>query len=168
MLNFLMRFFKLTVRENAKVRDNVKVILTDIHTGERQIVTSHNIANNHAFSAFASWIGGVNNTGYNPVSPPTQIQLGSGTGTPAISDTGLFATITGTLTTLSYVQTNAPTSGTTTFVFQIAAGVVTTQVTEAILRDTSGNIFAHTMFSTPFTPSSSQNVTIQWEYSFSA
>jgi hypothetical protein len=68
---------------------------------------------------------------------------------------------------MSYVQPNSPATGTTTFVFQIAAGVVTTQITEAAMQDTNNNKWAHTMFPFPFTPSATENITISWELTYS-
>jgi len=111
-------------------------------------------------------MAGTNNTGYQAVSPPTQIEYGSGTGTPAITDTGPFTLIAGSLTNLSYAQANSPQNGTTTLVFQTAAGVITTQITEAYLRDTSGNGYAHSLFGAPFTPSASETITTKWELTF--
>lgn len=160
--------FSKRVRENTKVRDNVHVVLTDIVTGKTQRITAHNIPLNHSFAVFASWYAGVNNTGQNAILPPSQIELDAGSGTVASTDTGPFVPIPNTLTSISYVQANSPVSGTTTLVFQIAAGTVTTEVTGAFLRDISGNGFAHTLFATPFTPSSTQNITIVWENTFSS
>lgn len=156
------------VREGTIVLDNVIVTLEDIYTGEKTILGGHNIALDHEFSAISQWMAGVNNTGYQPVPPPSQIILGSGTGTPSSGDTGPFSPIPASLTNLSYVNANTPSNGTTTFVFQIAAGVVTGEVTEAWLQDTVGNGFSHIMFPSPFTPSASQAITVQWEKTYAA
>lgn len=155
------------MRENVHVIDNVKVILTDIKTGKKREFKAHNIPLNYQFETLSKWISGVNNKGQNAVSPPTQIQYGSGSGTPAVTDQGPFTLINGSLTDLSYATPNSPANGTTTLVFQTAAGVITSQITEAFLRDTSGNGWAHTMFGTPFTPSSTETITTQWEQTFS-
>lgn len=169
---FVLRFIRENlwhrIREGVHVRDNVRVVLTDIHTGRQTVISSHNISTNYEFSALSQWLAGKNNTGYQPLSPPTQIQLGSGAGTPAVTDTALFSPIANTITTMSNVTAGSPTAGTSTFTFQIAAGIVTVQVTEAGLRDVSGNLWSHTMFGIPFTPSSTQTVTIQWEKTYSA
>ena len=145
------------------VRDNVFVYLTDIHTGEvTEIESSHNIALTYMLTILPRWLAGVNNTGYNATEPPTQIELGSGAGTPQVTDTGLFTPIPAYLTSLSYVQMDTPSAGSITLVFQIPAGVVSGQVTEALLRDTSANPWSHTMFPAPFTPVSTQTITVKW------
>lgn len=154
------------IYDGVRVIDNVAVRLVDIHTGVERLFSSHNISLNGEFSALSQWMAGVNNTGNNPVAPPTQIQLGSGSGTPAVTDTACFTPIAGTLTTMVAAQANTPSAGTTTFTFQIAAGVVTTEVTEAFLRNTSGLGFAHTMFGTAFTPTSTETINIQWTKSY--
>lgn len=158
---------KKRVRENTRVIDNVKVILTDTITRKQRVFSCHNIPLNYAFIAMANWIGWVNNFGYQCVPPPSQIALGSGSGVPAFGDAGLFAAIVGAIGPMSYCQPNNPANGTTTFMFQVPAGLVTTQVTEAIMQDTNGNNWAHAMFSVPFTPSAAENITIQWELTFS-
>lgn len=155
------------MRENVKVIDNVKVTLTDTKTGKERTFTAHNIPLNYQFQALAKWIAGINNSGQNAVLPPTQIMYGSGTGTPVVSDTGPFTPIPGSLTNLSYAQANTPANGTTTLVFQTPAGIVTTQITEAFLRDVNGNGFGHLNFGSPFTPSPTETITTQWEQTFS-
>ncbi len=157
---------KKKVKDKIKAVGRVTTTLTNVLTGETRVKKSHNIPLNYQFSALSRWMAGENNEGYNAIPPPSQIEYGSGSGTPAVTDTGPFTPISGSLTNLSYVQANTPASGTTTFTFQTPAGVITTQVTEAFLRDTSGNGFAHTMYGAPFTPSSSENVTTQWQITY--
>lgn len=156
------------IRENVLILDNVETILTDIHTGKTRTFKCHNIPLNYQFQALAQWIAGVNNTGQNAVLPPTQIEYGSGTGTPAVTDTGPFTPISGSLTNLSYATANSPQNGTTTLVFQTPAGVITGTVTEAFLRDTSGNGWAHSMYGASFTPTSTETVTTKWELTYSS
>lgn len=152
-------------REGVHIIDNVTVYLRE-PTGEERSFSCHNIALNYGIGVFSRWIAGVNNTGQNAVLPPTKIALGSGSGTPAPTDTGLFTAISGAVASLAYATPNSPSNGTTTFVFQIGAGIVTVQVTEAFLSDITNGGFAHTMFGTPFTPSSTETITIQWEFTF--
>lgn len=145
------------------------MFLTDIHTGKSRSFETKNIACNGQLSAISQWVAGVaSNIGYNAVSPPTQIEYGNGSGTPAITDTGCFSLISGSLTNLSYAQANTPQLGTTTLVFQTAAGVINTQITEAFLRDTGNNPWAHTLFGSPFTPSSSETITTEWQLTYTA
>lgn len=158
----------MRTRENVHVIDNVTVTLTDIYTGKTRTFAAHNIALNYQFEALSQWIAGVNNTGQNAVLAPTQIEYGSGAGTPAVTDTGPFTPISGSLTNLSYANANNPQNGTTTLVFQTPAGVITSTITEAFLRDTSANGWAHTMFGSSFTPSSTETITTKWELTYSA
>ncbi len=147
--------------------DNVRTILTDTKTGKIRSFSSHNISLTYLFSAFSQWMTGKNNTGYQALSPPTQIEYGSGTGTPAETDTGLFTPITGSLANLSYATANYSVTGTSLFVFNTPAGVITTEVTEALLRDISGHAWLHTMFGVPFTPSLTEIITTLWEHTVS-
>jgi len=156
-----------SIRENVHVLDNVNVMLTDIHTGAQRSFSAHNIPLNYQFQALSRWIAGVNNTGQNAVLPPSQIVYGSGSGTPEVIDPGPFTAIAGSATKLSYATANSPSNGTTTLVFQTPAGVVTTQVTEAFLEDANSNGWAHLMFGAPFTPSSTETITTQWELTYS-
>lgn len=158
----------MQIRAGTKIVDNVTVMLIDEKTGKQRHFSSHNTPLNFAFSALSQWIGGKNNSGYQPILPPTKCQLGSGSGVPSPSDHGLFQPINGSTVNMSYAQVNTPTSGTTTFVFQIPAGTVTAQVTEALMKDAAGNPWYHAMFPTAFTPSSTENITVQWETTFSA
>ncbi len=156
------------VREGIRIIDNVTVILTDECTGKQRIFRSHNASLNYALWAIAQWIGWKNNFGYQPVVPPSYVQLGSGSGTPGHADPGLFAPIAGAIGNMSYVEPNVPSNGTTTFVFQVPAGLATIQVTEALMLDSDGHGWYHTMFPVPFTPSATENITIQWETTFSS
>ena len=159
----------MEILSNTHIKDNVTVTLTDTITGKQRTFTAHNIALDYHFVALSKWVSGLYaNVGYNNVPPPSQIEYGSGSGTPASTDTGNFTNISGSLTNLSYAQDNTPQNGTTTLVFQTAAGVVTGQITEAFLRDTSGNGFCHTLFGAPFTPSSTETITTKWELTYSA
>ena len=158
----------MLIREGMSVIDNVTAILTDTRTGVTRTFTGHNTPLNYAFSAHAQWDAGVNNTGQNAVPTALILSLGSGSGTPSVNDTGLFAPISGATANISYVTANAPSVGTTTKVWQIGAGIVTQTVTEALQTDVNGNAWYHTMFSSPFTPSSTETITIQWEDTFNA
>lgn len=154
------------IREGTEIKDNVTVVLTDIYTGKQRFFSEHNMPLTYAFHAFSQWIAGKNNTGYQPIYSPSKCSLGSGSGTPAKGDSGLFTPIANGTESKSYANADDPTSGTTTFVFQFPAGQITTQVTESWMSDINGNGWFHTMFNTPFTPSSSENITVKWETTF--
>jgi len=159
----------MRIRENVLIVENVRTVLTDEVTGRTREFKGHNIPCNGQFSVLSQWVSGlVANIGYNDVPPPTEIEYGSGTGTPAVTDIGPFTPISGSLTSLSYALANTPQAGTTTLVFQTAAGVVTTQITEAFLRDSSGRAWGHLMYGAPFTPGSTETITTVWEETYSA
>jgi hypothetical protein len=154
------------IREGIGVIDNVIVTLTDINTGEEQVFSTHNIELNYALSALSQWMAGKNNVGFQPVYPPSTCSLGNGTGVPAKTDTALFAAIAGSTVSMSYASPDTPASGTTTFVFQYPPGQVTVLIKEALMKDVNGNGWFHTNFPSPFTPSSTQTITIQWQVTF--
>ncbi len=155
--------------ERVPVRGLVRVRLTDVRTGNTRTFQTSNIACNGQLSAISQWVAGTAiNLGYNAVLPPSQIEYGDGSGTPTVTDTGCFSLISGSLTNLSYAQANTPNIGATTLVFQTPAGEITTQITEAFLRDTSNNPWAHTMFSAAFTPSGSETITTEWQLTYAA
>lgn len=159
----------MQIRENTLILDNVTTTLVDIATGKTRSFRAHNIPCNGQFSALSQWVSGlVGNIGYNNLPPPSQIEYGNGTGTPAVTDTGPFSLINGSLTDLSYAQANTPQLGTTTLVFQTAAGIITGQITEAFLRDTSSRPWGHLMYGAPFTPGATENITTTWEITYSA
>ncbi len=155
------------IREGISIVDNVIVTLTDIFTGKETIISTHNIELNYAFTAFSQWIAGINNVGYLPVYPPSKCSLGSGTGTPAKTDVALFTPIASSTVAMNGAIPNTPIAGTTTFLFQYPPGQVTTLVKEALMTDINGNPWFHTLFPSPFTPGSTQTISIQWQTTFS-
>ena len=156
------------LRENVLIIDNITTVLTDMHTGKTRTFATHNIPLNYQFIALAKWVCGINNTGHNAVLPPTQIIYDSGSGTPAVTDTGPFTPIAGSQTKLSYATPNSPQNGTASLVFQTPAGVITTQVTGAYVEDVNSNGWGHAMYNTPFTPSSTETVTTTYEMTYNS
>lgn len=146
----------------VKIEDNVTAILTDSSTGEVRKFTTHNTPLDYMFQALASAITGEQ------FLPPSQAQLGSGQGTPSTGDSGLFSAIEGSKVSISYSLPNSPVLGTATLVFQIGSGIVTTEVTEALLMDSMSRPLFHTMFPVPFTPSAVETITFEWTITFSA
>lgn len=151
----------IRVRSGTKIMDNVTVILTDEITGKQRIITDHNAGQPYTLSALSQWISGKNNTGYQPVFAPTKCQLGSG------GVAGTFVPIAGSLVNLNAATPNSPAPGTTTFLFQTPAGIVTTTVTQAQMTDINGNVWFLTQFPASFTPSNTENITVNWETTFS-
>lgn len=96
-----------------------------------------------AASAVAQWYAGVNNTGYNPVKPPNYMELGTGTGTPAHTDTALFTESPATNQQCSVVSAS---TNQATFVCQYyGTSTNAGTYTEAGLKDSDGHLFGHLM-----------------------
>jgi hypothetical protein len=128
-----------------------------------------NKTNVNALSALTQWAVGVaSNIGSagTVVPYPTQMQLGTGTGTPSATDNGLFAPAPGTLVPITnwsvyqnyYAQYVAYWGSTT------PAG----NYTEAVLLDPNGFCWAHVLLQTsanqPYVPiQSGQTLTIIWK-----
>lgn len=154
-------------KSSISIKGDVFVTLHDENTGQERYFESHNIALNYHLSALSKWLSGVNNTGYQAVSPPSVIIYGSGTGTPQPTDTGCFSPIKNSTTNLNLALPNNPQLGSTTLIFQTPANIITQTVTEAYLMDTLGNGWAHTMFQTPFTPLPGESITLTWIITYS-
>ncbi len=76
---------------------------------------AHNIATNYALAAYASWVAGTYNTpnagaATANIPAPGYVALGTGTGTPAVTDAFGFAEVYGTRIPLSFTQV-LPVSG---------------------------------------------------------
>lgn len=127
-----------------------------------------NKTNNNALSALTQYaIGTPNVAGYsNQVPYPTQMQLGTGTGTPSAIDAGLFTATSGTLIAITnwsvyqtyYAQYTGYWSSTT------PAG----NYTEAVLLDKNNVCWAHVLLQTsanqPYIPiQAGQTLTIIWK-----
>lgn len=104
-----------------------------------RIVRRHrfrNAASNHLRSSIAQWLVGVNNTGYNPVAPPSMIALGTGTGTTAAQ----FVEVPGTRKACSSRMVVAGYYAQYTTVYTVNDPTGT--FTQAALMDAAGNIWA--------------------------
>ena len=118
-----------------------------------------NIETNYLGNSVAAWLAGRNNTGYNPLSPPTMIELGTGTGTPAVTDTALFTPAASTLIQCSLVNVSA--ASTTQFIAQYFGTTNNAGTyTEAGIFDTAGNLWAHTLISISI--SNGNTTTVTW------
>lgn len=60
----------------------VEVKVENYETGEIRRYFISNTVTNYARQVMAKWLIGTNNTGYNPVKPPSKIALGTGAPTP--------------------------------------------------------------------------------------
>lgn len=128
-----------------------------------------NVVTNQALAALAQWAIGVTNVGPGAVPFPTQMQLGTGTGTPSATDTGLFAPAAGTLVAITNFTVYQ------TFYAQFLAywGSTTPagNYTEAGLLDPNGVLWAHVLLQTsgsqPYIPlQAGQTLNILWKLQF--
>ncbi len=140
------------------IRDNVTVTVTDAITGQiLSTTTSHNEPLAYAFNTLSQWFSGTNNTGYNALVPPTQIQLGNGTGST-------FTPVSGTLKDISY--NNFVGGGQSQVVVQYTSTDPSGTFTQAQFRDTNGNAWFLDIFSADVTKTDTQNLTLQWDVTF--
>lgn len=99
----------------------------------------NSLMTSYALSALAQWMTGTPNVGANALIPPSQIILGSGSGTPSINDTSLFSPVAGTIKTCEYIQTSS--SGQSYFGHTYNSSDPAGTFTEMGLQDTNGNLW---------------------------
>ena len=130
-------------QSTINVSGRLSLILTSEDGAQRAIELGSNTLCQPFLNALAAWSTGANNTGQNPTSPPVSFILGTGTGTPSVSDTALFIPQTGTQTTISTRTTSASTA---TYSINYTKGQLTGTFTEGGLLDSSNNLMSHLVF----------------------
>lgn len=136
------------------IRDNVHLTVTDAASGRIvQRVSGHNTALSFSLDAFMQWLAGANNTGYNALIAPTQMELGDGTG-------ATFTPVAGTLKTISYTRYQG--SGQMIAVAQWVASDPAGTFTQYQWQDVSGNPWFFFAPATAVSKTSAQNLTLQW------
>jgi len=153
------------IQSQIPVHGHLSVILTSGDGSQRTVDLGDNTPCQAFLNALAAWSVGINNTGQNPVSPPTQFILGTGTGTPKVGDTSLFTPQAGTQTVI-----NARTSSTNTSTLTINynKGQLNSIFTEAGLLDNSSNLMAHLVFQSSITIQDTEAATFIWTETFNA
>lgn len=146
------------------ITGKLTVLLTD-EDGNTRIVGAGNTPCQALLNAIAGWIVGTNNTGQNPLSPPTQLILGTGSGTPSVTDKSLFAAQTG---TQSVINARTATANTATLTMNYAKGQLNGTYTEAGLLDASGNLMAHLIFQSPLEIANTEAATFIWTITVNA
>ncbi len=142
----------LTGRVRARTVAPDGTVLRD--TGWVGNVTCNGMAN-----SVASWLAGLNNRGQNPVPTPQYVMLGTGSGTPAITDTTLFAPDARTLVPVT-LQRVGTTPNTTEWVAVWGPNFAAVSATEAGLMTQAETLFAHVMITIALTPGTTTSV--QW------
>ena len=121
-----------------------------------------NVTTVYAAATVAGWMTGRNNTGYNPAPPPNMMELGTGSGTPSDTDTGLFAPVAATLQQVSTMGQENGSPQTAQWVCQYYGTANNAGTyTEVGLFDTHGNMWGHLMESITLT--SGLSTTITWQ-----
>ena len=153
------------IKSDVSIKAKVAVIITNQDGSQERRELGDNTACQAYLNAIASWTAGVNNTGQNPVSPPTQFELGTGTGTPAVSDASLFTPATG---TLSVISARSAVANTTTLTTNYAVGQLSGTYTEAGLLGAGGALLNHVVFQTPVSVDNTQAATFIWSDTINA
>lgn len=121
----------------------------------------------YAMAAFAKWMTGTANSGTGALLPPTQIILGTGSGTPSINDTALFSSVAASLKTCDLLQTNM-TTHTAYFAHTYNQSDPSGTFTEMGLQDAAGNLWSHSLLNPTATRSGANLLTAQSALSFQA
>lgn len=147
------------------VAGRVRVVQWDRRTGRIVADTGWdaNTVTNGYLAALTAWAVGTPNTSQG-VPPATQTILGTGTGTPAVTDTALFAPDTATiLACASRVVLPTPANtGQWVSVYTAPVG----SYTEAGLITADGTLYAHKLAT--ITISSGTQTTVTWQITASA
>lgn len=119
-----------------------------------------NTLTNFLRATVAAWLTGRNNTGQAPLGPPDRIALGTGVGTPAPTDIGLWTETAGTRKACAYVQVYQGyyAQYTTQYLSTDPAGTFT----EAGLFDADGNLWAHVSLGS-VSRAGNETLTVQWK-----
>ncbi len=143
------------------IEDNVTVTVRDARGRFVLRRTFHNTLTNYARATVAKWLVAVaTNIGQGALLPPDRIALGTGTGTPAQTDTALW------LETASTRKVNSSRQVVSGYYAQYLTQYQTTDpagtFTESGLFDAAGNLWAHVSLGN-VSKSATQVLTIQWK-----
>lgn len=152
------------VNSATAVHGHLSLVLTS-DVGQRMIDLGDNTACQAFLNALAAWSTGANNTGQNPTSPPVNFILGTGTGSPSVSDTALFVPQTGTQTTIS---ARTASGATATFTVNYSVGQIAGTYTEGGLLDNGNNLMAHLVFQSAVSILNTEAATFIWTQTFNA
>jgi len=151
--------------DGATAKGGLTVVIKSADGAQRIVELGENTLCQAYLNAVAAWSTGANNTGYNPTSPPMQFILGTGTGTPEVSDTVLFAPQSGTQMGLAARTANA---NTCIFTVNYNTGQLSGTFTEAGLLDANSNLMTHLVFQTPLSVTNTEAATFIWSVTWNA
>lgn len=118
-----------------------------------------NTVTNAYLQAVMQWSGGVNNVGQNPVPFAGYTELGTGSGTPAVTDKSLFAPVSATFQSCLAISLLTSPANTEQWISVYTANPGT--YTEVGLLTADGALYAHLM--TSVTISSGNQTSITWQ-----
>lgn len=147
------------------VSGHLKIVVTDHSTGDVKEYEYKNKITNALLARIAQWMAGVNNTGQNPAYVPSKFQLGTGTGTPASTDTALFTPSAGSLVNAATVTYS---SNTTTLTINYAQNFITGTFTEAGLLDVNSVLLTHVTLTPSLQIVANQSVSITYVITMTA
>lgn len=125
-----------------------------------------NTVTNAALAALVQWLTGTGNIGYAAAPYPNYVELGTGSGTPAPTDTALFAPVAATNTQVAILQPSASNPAQAEWIVAFPSSVPTGTYTEAGLFTTNGTLFAHVAGLT-IDLSASTTTSLQWVWTLS-
>ena len=152
-------------QSTINVSGRLSLVLTSEDGAQHAIELGSNTLCQPFLNALSAWSTGANNTGQNPTSPPVSFILGTGTGTPSVSDAALFAPQTGTQTTIS---TRTASGSTTTYSINYTKGQLTGTFTEGGLQDNSNNLMSHLVFQSSVNILNTEAATFIYTITFNA
>ena len=138
-----------------KAQGRVRIVTRDLHTG-RMLADSgwsaNTVTNGYLAALAAASLG-------QPMNPATQTELGTGTGTPSVTDTSLFTPDVATILTCSSLTlpTSPINTGQWVSVYTSPAG----SFTEIALLARDGTLYAHKMATVTITIGTQTTVTWQ-------
>lgn len=157
------------IREAFGIAGKIRIITRRVHDGTMVYDSGwqKNIVTNYALDSMALWLTGTNNVGYNAVTFPAYMELGTGSGTVASTDTALFDPV---ATTLAQVSQMNPVDGAANEavwfgVWGPSYGPLS--ATEIGLFDGDQNLWAHVAGVT-IDLATTTTTTIQWMWTLAA
>lgn len=153
------------VKSKAFGNGRLMAIITNADGKKRTVDLGGNTLCQQYLNAVAAWSVGKNNTGQNPISPPTQLILGKGTGTVNVSDGSLFNPQAG---TKIGIAARTAVANTSTFTANYNTGQLSDTYTEAGMLDANNNLMAHIVFQSPVTVTNTEAATFIWVVTWNA
>jgi hypothetical protein len=118
-----------------------------------------NTLTNTFMNRIAQWLGGANNTGANAVLGASKFQMGTGSGTPAASDTSLFTPVASSLINIAGANVSG---NSVSYIINYPANTTSGTFTEAGLLDANNVLLTHLMLNPNISIAGNLAVTLQY------